>query len=686
MLGGSRKRKRTARVEPRLVAGRKPGRAAASRKADPPPRRRRSLAGMLLRFGFVVALWGAIGLAALFGYIWFSLSQNGVFRIPEREPGIMILADDGTRLAEQGSFRGDGTRLADLPDYVPQALIAIEDRRFRSHYGVDPLGLGRAIFTNLQSGRMVQGGSTLTQQLAKNLFLTPARTLERKLQEAVLAVWLETQFSKDEILQLYLNRVYYGSGATGIESAARTYYRKPAAELTLAEAATLAGILPAPSAYNPAKNPERAAQRARLVLQAMREEGYISPEDAQLAIDAPASVQASDYVPATQYVADWVVEQLPDLAGAYDQSIVVETTIDAGLQAAAELALRRRLNEEGRKLKASEGALVTFDTMGAVKALVGGKSYRKSQFNRVTKAKRQPGSAFKPFLYLAAIEAGYGPASVMEDEPVRIGNWQPENYRQKYLGPVTLETAFALSLNTIAAKLVVAVGPERVIAVARRLGITAPLGTDASIALGTSEVTPLELTAAFVPFANNGYPVIPHVVTRITTRDGRVIYERKGDGFTQVITDFDLGALNRMMRAVVTEGTGKKAQFGGYDIAGKTGTSQDYRDAWFVGYSADYVTGVWVGNDDNAPTRKVTGGGLPAEIWRDVMQQAQRGLSARPLPGEEAAPDPDLTTISQVEAPSQQDGGDGDDVPPKPRRKSFLEAIGSLFNRGANRD
>jgi penicillin-binding protein 1A len=414
----------------------------------------------------------------------------------------------------------------------------------------------------------------------------------------------------------------------------------------------------------------------------MEEEGFISPAEAQLAINAPAEVRASDYIPATQFVADWVREQLPDLVGSYDQSIIIETTIDPSIQASAELALRKRLNEEGRKVKASEGALVMLDGLGAVKAMVGGKSYRKSQFNRATKARRQPGSAFKPFLYLAAIEQGYGPDSVEVDEPVRIGNWQPENYRQNYLGPVRLETAFALSLNTIAAKLVMLVGPEQVAATARRLGITAPLGSDASIALGTSEVTLLELTAAFVPFANNGYPVIPHVVTRISTRDGQLLYERHGDGYTQAITDFDLGALNRMMRAVVTEGTGKRAQFGAYDIGGKTGTSQDYRDAWFIGYTADYTAGVWVGNDDNSPTRNVTGGALPAEIWRDVMQQAHRGLSVRPLPGETISRDPDLTTISRIDVPSQDIAEDAQ--PETPERKGFFEKLGSLFSGGSD--
>ncbi len=616
------------RVEPQLFSNK--GRVKESSRK--PARRRRSILGRLIRFAFSLALFGAVGLGAVFAYIWLTLNENGLLKIPDREPGIMILASDGSVLAEQGAFNGDEARLSDLPSYVPNAVIAIEDRRFYSHFGVDPIGLLRAVYTNYRSGRLVQGGSTLTQQLAKNLFLSPDRTLQRKLQEVVLAVWLETKFSKDEILQLYLNRVYFGSGATGIEKAARTYYQKSAAELSVMEAATLAGVLKAPSANNPSANPEAAAERARLVIAAMADAGFITNLEAAEALDRPAEVKASNYVPAKQFIVDWMNEQLPEFVKDYEQSLVIETTIDPALQATAERVVRAKLSTDGIKLKATEGAMVVLDESGAIRAMVGGRSYKKSQFNRATKAKRQPGSAFKPFLYLAAIEQGFRPDSTEVDEPVKIGDWEPENYRKKYLGPVTLTKALALSLNTIAAKLVVAVGPENVAAVAHRLGITSKLGSDASIALGTSEVTPLELTAAFVPFANGGYPVVPFAVTRILTRDGRVVYERNGSGFPQAITPYDLAAMNTMMRAVVTDGTGTRAAFPGFDIAGKTGTSQDYRDAWFIGYTRDLVAGVWVGNDDNSPTLKVTGGALPAEIWHDVMITAHAGLSPRPLP------------------------------------------------------
>ncbi len=638
-----------------------------------PRQRRRSLFGWLFRLAFKSAVLGAIVLAMGLGYVWFSLAQKGLLQIPEQEPGIMLLAADGTVLSEQGAFFGDQVRVADLPDYVPNALIAIEDRRFRSHFGVDPLGLARAMLQNFSAGRIVQGGSTLTQQLAKNLFLTPEKSYQRKIQEVVLAIWLETKFSKDEILQLYLNRVYFGGGATGIEKAAQTFYHKSATELSMMEAATLAGVLKAPTTYNPLTHPEESAARANLVMNAMVDAGFVSRDEAVQAINAPATVVASNYIPATQYVVDMVAAQLPELVKNYSQSIIVETTIDPQLQQVAEKSLRQRLNVDGKKLNVSQGAMVVLDGSGAIKAMVGGKSYKRSQYNRATRALRQPGSAFKPFVYLAALEQGYQPNSVEVDEPVRIGNWEPENYKHKYLGPVTLQTALSLSLNTVAAKLAAAVGPDTVVAVAHRLGIVSHLGSDASIALGTSEVTLLELTSAFTPFANGGYTIVPFSVRRIVTRDGQVIYERKGDGFGETISSTNLGAMNTMMRAVVTEGTAQKAQIDGFDIAGKTGTSQDYRDAWFVGYSTYFTGGVWVGNDDNSPTKTVTGGSIPALIWKDVMEVALAGLSPEPLPGETYQPmeEPEPLVVSQddtMQFPEQ-------DMETPRKKKGFFERL-----------
>jgi len=618
----------------------------------------------VLSWIMTLGLWGTLVAAAVVGYAFLSLDKQRLFKIPEREPGMILLADDGNVLAERGSFFGDEVRLDELPAYVPQAVIAIEDRRFYQHFGIDLLGLLRAGLANLHAGHIVEGGSTITQQLAKNLFLQPDRTIERKFQEAILALWLESKFSKDEILQLYLNRVYYGAGSVGIERAAQRFFARSARDVNLAQAAILASVLKAPSAYNPITHPDRATARARLVIANMVDAGFITKSEADRAASLKTTVKVSNYLPATQYIVDFVSEQLADLVGKVSQSIVVETTIDRKLQAAAERSVRRHLEHEGAKLNVSEAAVVTMNGLGEIKAMVGGRSYVKSQFNRAVKAKRQPGSAFKAFVYLTAIEQGATPDSIEIDEPVQIGNWSPENYRRQYLGPVSLTRALALSLNTVAAKVAQAAGPENVAATAKRLGILSPLQANASIALGTSEVTLLELASAHVPFSNGGFAVIPHVVSRITTRDGKVLYERHGGGPGKVIGNFELGAMNTMLREVVTNGTGRRAALPDHDVAGKTGTSQDYRDAWYIGYSAQYLTGVWVGNDDNSPTKKVTGGSIPAAIWVDIMGPLHANLPSVPLPGEYRPSGPG------VEVPmAQGERGIG----------GFFEALENLF-------
>ncbi len=634
MFGLGRKRRSKARgkrVAPRQVARRNAGKVPGGRTSK--KRRRRSLLLRLAGWAVTLGLAGCLMLAALTAYTYANLESQGLFQIPKREPGIMILAADGQIVAERGSFFGDTVRIDEVPSYLPQAIIAIEDRRFYSHFGIDPIGLVRAMVANIRAGHTVQGGSTLTQQLAKNLFLKPERTYTRKFQEAVLALWLENKFTKDEILQLYMNRIYFGGHGVGVDKAAQAFFGKSARDVTLHEATILAAVLKAPTTYNPIHHPKRAEARASEVLKAMVDVGFITEKQALQAESAPTTVRAADHRPASQYIVDWVNEQIPDLVGKYDSSIVVETTIDRNLQAVAEKAVQRVLDTEGPKRKASQGAAVVLDVNGAVKAMVGGRSYVKSQYNRAVRSKRQPGSAFKPFVYLTAIEQGMTPDSIEVDEPVTFGGWSPDNYAGKYMGPVTLRTALAHSLNAVAAKLAVKVGPRNVIATAHRLGISSDLQDNASIALGTSEVSLLELTGAYAPFANDGRTVIPYVITRVSTRDGRILYQRQGDGFGITITDYDVGAMNDMMRAVIDEGTGKRAQLPPQDVAGKTGTSQDYRDAWFIGYSSYYVAGVWVGNDDNSPTNRVTGGNLPAMIWHDIMAYAHKDLPPKPLPG-----------------------------------------------------
>ena len=628
--GGPRRREPVfAGSGPRRKADVTPNTTGRSRK----PRRKRSVVFKLVAWGMMVGLWAMLAVFATTAYLFVNLDKQGLFNIPEREPGIMLLASDGSVLAERGAFFGDAVRIDELPPYVPQAIIAIEDRRFRSHFGIDPFGIARALYANYRAGGTVQGGSTLTQQLAKNLFLKPERTLERKVQEAILAIWLESKFSKDEILQLYMNRVYFGAGATGIDKAAQKFFGKSARDVNLSEAAVLAAVLKAPSRYNPIASTKRANTRAREVLSDMVRAGFITKAEADSTRGVSARAPGSTYVPAKRYVVDWVSETLPELIGELNDSVVVETTIDPVLQISAETAVRAELDRNGKKFTASEAAMVVLDTTGAVRAMIGGRSYIKSQFNRAVKAQRQPGSAFKPFVYLTAIDAGMTPRTRKIDEPVTFGNWSPDNYRREYIGPVTLTKALASSINTVAAKLAVEVGPDNVAATARRLGITYPLVANASIALGTSEVSLLQLTSAYVPFANGGTGVLPHVITRITTRDGKVLYDRSGSGPGSVISFESLGAMNHMMRAVVEEGTGRAAKVTGHETGGKTGTTQDYRDAWFIGYTSHLIAGVWIGNDDNSPTKKVTGGSMPARIFASVMNAAHAGLEPVPLPG-----------------------------------------------------
>ncbi|MGY3295351.1 1A family penicillin-binding protein [Bradyrhizobium sp. LM3.6] len=460
---------------------------------------------------------------------------------------------------------------------------------------------------------VTQGGSTLTQQLAKNLFLTQERTMQRKLQEAELAIWLERKHSKNEILELYLNRVYFGSGAYGVEAAAQRYFGKSAKNVTVAEAAMLAGLVKSPSRLAPNRNPEGAEARAKIVLTAMADAKFITDAQAQASIGHPSYNVKPVGAGTINYVADWIGEVLDDLVGQIDESIKVETTIDPKLQSVAEAAIIDELAAKSVKFNVSQGALVAMTPDGAVRAMVGGRNYSESQYNRAVTAKRQPGSSFKPFVYLTALEQGLTPDTVRQDAPIEVKGWRPENYTHEYFGAVTLTQALAMSLNTVAIRLGLEVGPKNVVRTAHRLGISSKLEANASIALGTSEVSVVELVGAYAPFANGGLAVTPHVVTRIRTLGGKLLYMRQTDERSQVIDPRYVGMMNTMMRETLINGTAKKAEIPGWPAAGKTGTSQDYRDAWFIGYTANLVTGVWLGNDDNSPTKKATGGGLPVE-------------------------------------------------------------------------
>jgi penicillin-binding protein 1A len=630
---------------------RRPARKRGKRRSKSPSRFR---IGRLFYWAAVLGLW--VGIAAVGVVVWVGAHLPAIqsLEIPKRPPSIEIAGVDGTVLAQRGEMAGANVALKELPAYLPKAFIAIEDRRFYSHYGIDPFGIMRAAVANVLRRGVSQGGSTLTQQLAKNLFLTQERTLQRKLQEAELALWLERKHSKAEILELYLNRVYFGSGAYGVEAAAQRYFGKSARNVTVAEAAMLAGLVKSPSRLAPNRNPEGAEQRARVVLAAMASAKFITPAQAQASIGHPSYNVKPAGAGTINYVADWIGEVLDDLVGQIDQSIVVETTIDPKLQSVAEAAIIDELAAKSVKFNVSQGALVAMSPDGAVRAMVGGRNYSESQYNRAVTAKRQPGSAFKPFVYLTAIEAGLTPETIRQDAPLDIKGWKPENYSHEYFGAVTLTQALAMSLNTVAVRLGMEVGPKNVVRTAHRLGISSKLDANASISLGTSEVSLTELVGAYAPFANGGSAVSPHVVTRIRTLEGKLLYTRSPDQLGEVIEPRNVAMMNTMMQETLISGTARKAEIPGWTAAGKTGTSQDFRDAWFVGYTANLVTGVWLGNDDNSPTKKATGGGLPVEVWTRFMRAAHQGVPVAALPN--AQPANALSNLiqaaSQVSAPT----------------------------------
>ena len=629
-------------VPPRRKSRRKGSRQAAA-KAKPKPRR--AFLSRVTYWLFVLAVWFVIGLGGVFAFYASELPPIDQLAVPKRPPNIAILAADGALIANRGDTGGAAVRLSELPPYLPKAFIAIEDRRFYSHFGIDPLGVLRAVLRDVTGGGAMQGGSTLTQQLAKNLFLNQERTLSRKIQEAILALWLERKYSKDQILELYLNRVYFGSGAYGVEAAAQKYFGKSAKLVTLSEAALLAGLMKSPARLAPNHNLKGANERAAQVIAAMAEQGQITEAMATLALASPAQVYHDKGAGSVNYAADYVMDMLDDTVGAIDEDIVVTTTLDPKMQASAERALSDELNAKGDKFDVEQGALVALDPDGGVKALVGGRNYADSQFNRAIAAKRQPGSAFKPFVYLAALEKGLRPDTVREDAPISVKGWSPENYSREYFGPVTLTKALSLSLNTVAVRLGLEVGPKTVARTAHRLGIASDLEPNASIALGTSEVTPIELVGAYAAFANGGIGVQPHVIQRVRTAEGKLVYQRRNANNGRVIEPQYVAMMNQMMEETLLTGTARKAELPGWQAAGKTGTSQDWRDAWFVGFTSYLVAGVWLGNDDGSPTKKVSGGNLPVEIWSRFMKEALQGVPPAGLPlgdwhGEEPPPAP----------------------------------------------
>jgi len=614
---------------PKLYAG-DPSRKPARRKSSPKKTRsRRPIIGFLLKSLLFLSIWGTI----FFGFtlVWFTYDLPNInkLQMAVRKPSITIQAQDGKIIGTYGDLYEDMIRVSDLPPYVPQAFLAIEDRRFYSHFGLDIVGLIRAAYTNFRADRIVQGGSSITQQLAKNFLVTQSlftpqdRSLRRKVQEALMAIWLEWHFTKDQILTIYLNRVYFGAGTFGIDAASRKYFGKSAKQITVLEAAIIAGLLKAPSKYSPAYHPKRALTRAKVVLQQMVEAGFLQNTETYMkegeSIIANRNIEENQGI---RFFTDWVYEVVPNYVSVDDQDLIVVTTLDKTLQEKVEKVTLDKFSEMAKELGTSEIGVTLLTPEGAVKAMVGGQDYTKNQYNHVTIAKRQPGSAFKLFIYLAALESGLSPLTLVNDTPFTIGKWSPKNFRTYHpQGEITLEYAFAHSVNAATIRFAQHVGPERIAALAHRLGITSKISHDLSIALGTCETTLLELTAAFASIANNGKGVWPYGILEIRDKEGHVLYHRQETEEKALITPLHLQQIRQLLTAVVTQGTGRAAQIG-VPIAGKTGSNGD-RDAWFIGYVVGgLVGGVWTGNDNNKPMKKVsTGGRLPARVWSAVMKE-----------------------------------------------------------------
>lgn len=590
-------------------------------------KQKKSFLGFAFKWMFVLGLWATIILGCILA--WYATELPNITRSAafERQSSIRILASDGSEIARYGEIKGISVKAEDMPAHLKNAVLAIEDRRFYNHPGIDPLGIARAFYVNLTQSGVVQGGSTITQQLAKNLFLSHERRLKRKIQEAMLAVWLEYELSKDEILSAYLNRVYLGSGTYGVDAASRLYFKKEVKDLNLREAAIIAGLLKAPTRYSPRRNPALSNERADIVISAMVDAGYLTEEQAKDETGKPPTPeQKPEHVNTERYFTDWVVDGLDELIGTPEMDLIVHTTLNPAIQKNVENALMNTLNEVGEEKKISQGAAVVMGHDGAVLGMMGGRNYGESQFNRATQARRQPGSSFKPFVYLAAIEKGWRPYDTIMDEPITSGRYRPKNFAGQYYGEVDIQTALTFSLNTVAYQLIKDIGPDAVVDVARRLGIISPLQADLSLALGTYGVSPLELTSAYAVIANGGYAVFPYAITKIEDEDGNTHYTRPRTTKTRLVASPSaIYDLQSMMRSVVENGTGRGAAQG-FPVAGKTGTSQEYRDAWFAGYSDRLVTVVWVGNDDNESTKRVTGGSVPAQIWSKIMRNSQHAF------------------------------------------------------------
>ncbi len=551
------------------------------------------------------------------------------------EYSVTFLDRFGEEIGRRGIFQNDSIPLEDVPDFAVKAVLATEDRRFFDHFGIDVIGTFRALVENVRAKTVVQGGSSITQQLAKNLFLSNERTLERKVKEAFLAIWLEMNLSKNEILKLYLDRSYMGGGAFGIEAASQYYFGKSVRQVTLAEAALLAGLFKAPTKFAPHINLPAARARANEVLSNMVEAGFASEGQVVAARRNPAIPidRLDDENP--NYFLDWAFIEAKRLAKGDDRVLFAHTTVDLNLQRAAENALESTLREYGRERRTSQGAIVLVTPEGAVRAMVGGRDYGQSVFNRAVDALRQPGSSFKPFVYTTAMMNGYSPRSVVVDAPINIGGWSPRNYGRSYRGAVTLMTALVKSINTIPVRLAQAIGRDKIIDTAKRMGIRSELKITRPLPLGVAEVSVIDMASAYAVFANGGMRAMPHGVLQIRNTKGELLYDHSRDepAAERVLPEKTVAQMNSILTRVISSGTGRRAIIEGVIAGGKTGTTQAYRDAWFIGFTGNFSAAVWLGNDNFKPTGRVTGGFLPAMTWNKLMRFAHANVDLKPIPG-----------------------------------------------------
>lgn len=574
----------------------------------------------LFRWAFVCAIWGSIFVTGL--VLWYARDLPDLAKAAEfdRRAAITFTDENDKIIARYGDIKGQTVTFEEIPKNLINAVISIEDRRFYEHPGIDILGLTRAIITNVTQGRLVQGGSTITQQLAKNMFLSHERTYKRKIQEALLSFWIEEQLTKDEIITAYLNRVYLGSGAYGVDAAARIYYNKPVNELTLYESATIAGLLKAPSRYSPKNNPALAKSRAETVISAMRDAGHITQSASLDSSKFP--IRKPTWSGKSRHFTDWTLEQMSTIVGTdslIDGDLKIQTTLSTNIQKAAEKTLYEIIKTQSDKHNFSQAALLVMRNDGAVLAMFGG---YKTDFNRTTQALRPPGSAFKPIIYLAALEDGWEMNDTLDDSPFVNASYKPKNFNDKYQGVVTLDEALTHSLNTASVRLLQHVGINDTIATARKLGINSKLNKDLTLALGSSGIPLIEMTTAYATISNGGKQVTPYSVRSIMTSDDTLIYEHTPERPKRIFSKSDIKDLDQSLKNVIQFGTGQNAKLNSIEAAGKTGTSQDHRDALFIGYAGPFICAVWLGNDDNTPTNKITGGSLPAEIWKKTMNVA----------------------------------------------------------------